>query len=240
MFFTQLDPRIRLLWWASVSILVINLARMELIIVVMCFMYIGWHSANMTKQLWRYTISITPFTLFIGLMTIYPHFDLDYTVRMMLRFYTMFGATTLTLITLTYGELTNAIRNMYHPRLSFLERPLEIFSFMFGIAFLAIPLAKEEWEKIKEVQKARGVDITQGSRFKRTRAGIAMFQPLALRMLEGRMKHFILAAIMYGYSPFEKHTQYSQPTLSYRDKQVMLIIFLFTVTILTITFSFKV
>lgn len=237
--FQKLDPRVRLLWWLSISIVAMVLRTTEITAVLIFPMYLGWQSAGEVKRLVRFTFGLIPFLLVISVVSLFPTFDIERAMQMSMRYYVLLGMTTLILNTTNYGELTNAFRNLRSQRLKLLEKPLEVFSFIFGLAFLTVPIAAKEWEDLKEVQRMRGSDLAGGNKLIQVRRGLAMLQPLLLRILE-RIKHFSIAVIMYGYNPFEERTLYNPLKLSRADKRVAAVILAITVTGVVLAFTLKV
>ena len=212
--FQKLDPRVRLLWWLAISLLAMAFNSVTATIVLLFALCLSWQTAGLLKKLTRFTIGLTPFLVVITAISLFPTFELDRGIRMALRYYVLLGATTLVMATTSYADLTNALRNLRHA-----SKSLEVFSLIFGLAFLTVPLTAEEWIRMKEVQRIRGVDLARGSRIAQVRRGLVMLQPLLLRILE-RIKLFSVAVIVYGYNPFESRTLYQPLIMSRWDKRV--------------------
>jgi energy-coupling factor transporter transmembrane protein EcfT len=217
--FQRLDPRVRLLWWAAISVVAMVFRTTEATVVLVLPMYLGWQLAGMTDRFLKFTLRLIPFLLFISLISLFPTFDVERAIRMSLRYYTLLGSTSLILATTSYAELTTALRNFRHPRLSFLDRPLEVFAFVFGLAFSSVPFAAEEWQTLKETQRACGLDLDRGNKLQQVRCGLRMLQPLVLRIFK-RIEYLFIAIIMYGYHPFKTRTHYRPLVLSRVDRRV--------------------
>lgn len=236
--FQRLDPRIRLLWWIAISVVAMVLQTTEATVVLVLPMYLGWQAAGMIDKFVKFTLRLIPFLLFISLVSLFPTFEVERAIRMSLRYYTLLGSTSLILATTSYAELTTALRNFRHPRFSFLEKPLEVFAFVFGLAFSSVPFAAEEWQSLKETQRACGVDLDRGNKIQQVRCGLGMLQPLVLRIFK-RVEYLFIAIIMYGYHPFKTRTCYRPLKLSRVDKQVASLITSATVIGVTLAFVFK-
>jgi len=237
--FQMLDPRARLVWWLCISILAMSFRSIEATALLGIPMIISWLTAGKTKDLLLFTIRLIPFLIVISLVSLFPSFDFERAIRMALRFWVLLGATFLVMATTSYGELSNALRNISHPKLGFLEKPLEVFSLIFSLAFLTVPIAAEEWQSLKEAQRTRGVDLSSGNRLQQVRLGMEMLQPLLLRILE-RIKNFSIAVILYGYNPFKERTLYNQLFLKKTDKIVVFVISSITTISIVLAFIFKV
>jgi energy-coupling factor transporter transmembrane protein EcfT len=212
---------------------------MEAAVVLILPMYLGWQAAGMIDRLLKFTVRLIPFLLFISLVSLFPTFDIMRAIRMSLRYYTLLGSTTLILATTSYAELTTALRNLRHPRLAFLDRPVEVFAFLFGLAFSSVPFAAEEWQSLKETQRSCGVDLDRGNKLKQVRCGLSMLQPLVLRIFK-RIEYLFIAIILYGYHPFRARTYYRPLTLSRSDKQVGSLIAAVAAAGIVVAFVFKV
>lgn len=237
--FQDLDPRVRLLWWLSISILAMVLDTAKATIILIFALYLSWRWADMVRQLVRFTLGLIPFLVVITIVSLFPTFDLERGLQMALRYYVLVGSTILVMNTTSYGELTTAFRNLRHPRIRFLEKPIEVFSLVFSLAFLTVPVAAEEWASLKEAQRARGVDLSVGNRLIQARRGLAMLQPLVLRILE-RIKNFGIAIVMYGYNPFETRTLFRPLKFSRVDKKIASTITVVTVIGAILAFMLKV
>ena len=215
--FKQFDPRIRLLWWLAASALAMTFRRVEplgLLILLICW---GWLSVGAGRQLLRFTIGLLPFLVIISIISLFPSLDVQRSIRMALRYFALLATTTLVISTTSYGEITNALRNLARGRVRFLHKPVELFSLVFGLAFLTVPLASEEWQSVKEVQRARGMDIGLGGRFQQVRRGLDLLQPLILRILD-RIRHFGISIITLSYNPFASRTLYRELALTRVDR----------------------
>ncbi|MFH1086042.1 MAG: hypothetical protein V1772_09800, partial [Chloroflexota bacterium] len=82
------------------------------------------------------------------------------------------------------------------------------------------PIAGEEWQAVREVQRARGVDLALGSRLEQVRRGLELVQPLILRILD-RVRSFGISIIILGYDPFGRRTLYRELALARRDHVVL-------------------
>jgi energy-coupling factor transport system permease protein len=217
--FKTTDPRVFLLVWVSLSFLAMIFHSVLPLIGLAVIMVLLWIAASRTKALVKFTIGLVPFLVIISLISLFPSFDYDRAVYMGLRYYVLLGSTILVMNFLSYGDLTNAFRNLKTPLLSKADTFIETFSFLFGLAFLTVPMTADEWSRMKEIQKTRGIDIAQGSKIQQVRAGLGLISPLVLRVFD-RIKNFSIAVILYGYNPFAPRSQYRVLTLSKQDKQI--------------------
>ena len=221
--FRRLDPRIRLFAWVALSLLSMLYTRLEATAVLIVIMYLGWYSAGEVRQLVRFTLGLIPFLVIISIISLFPTFDVMRAVQMALRYYVLLGSTMLIMATTSYGEITNALRNLGRGKPRFVNLPLEVFSLVFGLAFLTVPIASEEWQSVKEVQRARGMDLRHGNRIQQVRHGLDLIQPLILRILD-RIRHFGMSIITLGYSPFAPRSLYREMALTRTDRVVAIAI----------------
>lgn len=237
MYFQKLDPRVRLLWWVCISLLAMVFATAEATVVLILLLYLGWKAARLEGRLVRFTLGLIPFLFFVTIVSLFPSFEIERGIRMALRYYILLGATTLILNTTGFGELTNALRNLRHDRFRFLEKPLDVFSLVFGLALMFLPSAAGEWESLKEAQRGRGVDL--GSRLQQIRRGLEMFKPLFLRTMD-RLKYLCIAIVVYGYAPGQPRTLYRRLKLSPVDRIVAGMITAIAVIGVVLAFTLKV
>lgn len=237
MYFQRLDPRVRLQWWICISLLAMVFATAQATTALIFVLYLGWRAAGQEKRLLRFALGLTPFLFFITLVSLFPTFDLTRAIKMALRYFVLLGSARLIMATTGYGELTNAIRNLRSDRLKFLEKPLDVVSLIFGVAFLSFPVAAEEWERIKQNQRARGISL--GSKVQEVRRGLEMFRPLFLRTMD-RLKNLCIAIVIYGYDPFQRRTLYQRLVLSPQEKVISIAMTAVTALAAVLAFVFKV
>jgi energy-coupling factor transport system permease protein len=215
--FKSLDPRVRMFWWIAMSLLAMLFSRIEPALVLALLMAVGWVSVNAFGKLVRFTLGLLPFLVIISVISLFPTMDVPRALRMAVRYYVLLGSTMLIMATTTYGEITNALRNVGRGRLSFMSISLELFALLFGLAFLTVPIASEEWDSVKEVQRARGVDMSLGNRFTQVKRGLELIQPLILRILD-RIRFFGISIITLGYNPFAPRSLYRELVMSHTDR----------------------
>lgn len=235
--FQKFDPRVRLLWWVCISLLAMVFVTAEATAILIFFLYLSWKAARLEGRLVRFTLGLIPFLFFITIVSLFPTFEVERGMRMALRYYVLLSATTLILNTTGFGELTNALRNTRHHRLRFLDKPLDVFSLVFGLALMFLPVAGEEWENLKETQRVRGIDL--GGKLQQVRRGLEMFKPLFLRTMD-RLKDLCIAIVVYGYDPRQPRTLYRRLKLSPQDKKVAFGITAITMIGITLAFTLKV
>lgn len=237
--FKAIDPRVHLLIWVCLSILAMIFHTVIWLAGLALFMVFLWIAARRTKALVKFTIGLLPFLVVISIISLFPTFDYNRSIYMGLRYYVLLGSTINVMNELSYGELTNAFRNLKYPKIPQADKFIETFSLLFGLAFLTVPMTAEEWERMKEIQKTRGIDIAQGSKIQQVRAGLGLLSPLMLRVFD-RIKNFSIAVILYGYNPFAPRTQYRVLTLNRLDKQIMFISISIVLLGVILAFAFRV
>lgn len=208
------------MWWIALSALSMTFQRLEPMAALIALMAVSWISAKAGMRLVRFTLGLLPFLVIISIISLFPSMDPVRSIQMAVRYYVLLGSTTLVMATTSYGEITHAMRNLGRGRLRFLHKPIELFSLVFGLAFLTVPIAGEEWQSVKEVQRARGMDISMGGRVQQVRRGLQLIQPLILRILD-RVRFFGTSIITLGYDPLASRTLYREMVMTQTDRVVL-------------------
>ena len=70
---------------------------------------------------------------------------------------------------------------------------------------------------MREVQRARGVDLSMGSRWNQVKRGLELVQPLILRILD-RIRFFGISIITLGYNPMAPRSLYHELVMTRTDR----------------------
>lgn len=226
--FRRLDPRVRLLWMLTMSILAMFWSSPGSLVVLILTLVPVWDSARLKRRMMVSSFRLVPYLLFLLLLQIVPRFIFgglseDYLFRAWgmdlgvkeltkgvvetLRFFIMLQSAQVLLQTTDFGELTAGIRQAIPIRIKAVTRFTEVIAFILGIAYQSVPLLAAEINTITEVQRARGVDITRGGKLQQVRKLIRMGIPLFIRSLE-LAKGSGLALLNYAFSPTQPRSIY--------------------------------
>lgn len=136
--------------------------------------------------------------------------------------------------TTTPNDLTDAIERILSP-LKFigLGNAVHIMAMMMTIALRFIPLLIEETDKIMNAQKARGVDLENGSIVKKVKAMIPILIPLFLSAIR-RATDLAEAMECRCYNGGEGRRRLKQLKLSARDVLALIICFVLLASIITL------
>ena len=181
------------------------------------FTGLAWVLSGMGKKFVVFTLKLMPFLVIIGVVSLFPSFNYARSAQMALRYVVMLGSTMLIMSTMSYEQMSNAIRHLRIKRFPKLNTPLEIFALTFGLSFSTVPIAAEEWHRLKEIQRSRGVDIDKGNMISQVKNGLAMLQPLALRVFK-RIEGFAKTIIVSGYDFNVDRTFFHPLNLSVAEK----------------------
>ena len=228
--FRRLDPRARLLWMLVMSLLAMVWVRPEPLILVSLTLIPIWASAKLMRQMTISSIRLTPYLLFLLLLQIIPRFifgglDEPYLFRFWgmdlgpeelmkgivetMRFFIMLQSAQVLLQTTDFGELTAGIRQAIPLKAKGVEKFTEVITFLLGIAYQSVPLLAAEMNTIVEVQRARGIDVSKGSKLQQVKKLVRMGVPLFVRSLE-LAKGSGLALLNYAFSPTQLRSVYRQ------------------------------
>lgn len=228
--FRRLDPRVRLLWMLTMSILTMIWVRPEPLILLILTLVPVWTMARLTRRMTLSSIHLVPYLLFLLLLQIVPRFifggldevylfrfwGMDLGVKELtkgvvetLRFFVMLQSAQLLLQTTDFGELTAGIRQTIPVKVEGLNRFMEVIAFLLGIAYQSIPLLSAEMNTMAEVQRARGIDVSRGDRLQQVRKLVRMGVPLFVRSLE-LAKGSGLALLNYAFDPLQPRSIYRQ------------------------------
>ncbi len=238
-FFNQLDPRTRLLWMLTVSVIAVIWANPISIIFTSLTLLPIIISAKLSTKIFKFSYKMLPYLFFLFLLQVVPKFifggksetylfrykemdissaEVNKALVESLRFYIMLISAQIVFLTTNFGEITAAIRQL-PPKLrtrSKVSKLKEIIAFLLGMAYQSIPLLNKEIVQITEVQKARGVDVKAGNKFNQVRKLARMGNPLFIRSLE-LTKGSGLALINFGFSPLQKRSIYRNLKLTKID-----------------------
>jgi len=245
--FSRLDPRIKLLWMITVSVIAVLWSNPILIGLTALTIIPVAISANLTSKILKFSYKMTPYLFFLFLLQVVPRFIFGgksepYLVRYKgmdlcsaeiikafvesIRFYIMLISAQIIFLTTNFGEITAAIRQL-PPKLNAdnkISKLKEVIAFLLGMAYQSIPLLNKEIGQITEVQKARGVDVKAGNKLNQVKKLARMGNPLFIRSLE-LTKGSGLALINFGFSPLQKRSTYHNLKMSKLD-YILLITFI--------------
>lgn len=228
--FRRLDPRVRLLWMLMMSVLAMIWVRPEPLLILAFALFPVWVSARLTKRMIASSIRLIPYLLFLLLLQVVPRFIFgglseDYLIRFWgmdlgrgelvkgivetIRFFIMLQSAQVLLQTMDFGELTAGIRQAIPLKMKGVNKFMEVIAFLLGIAYQSVPLLAVEMATMAEVQRARGVDVTRGSRLEQVKKLVRMGVPLFIRSLE-LAKGSGLALLNYAYSPGQSRSVYRE------------------------------
>lgn len=201
-----------------------NISELGIIIVTLIPV---WLLAKRGKFFISSTINLIPFLGFLAILQIVINGistgdilakDVVYRACVeTMRFYSMLISALLIFQTTDFAEIGASIRSLKTSEDPiFWNKLIEIFAFVLSTGYQMVPLLNREIVLIAEVQRAKGVGVTEGNRIQQAQKLVRMGTPLFLRTME-LVKNTALALINYSYSPLRVRTSYRVLRFSHKD-----------------------
>jgi energy-coupling factor transporter transmembrane protein EcfT len=210
-FLHRMDPRVKLVAVVALSLCILRTDTPGAVLSTLCLLAVALASRIAPRLILRALLPVVPFLVLLFLLHSlftegtsivrdFPFPSREGLVTGLLvawRFFNLILAAALLTLTTSPSELALGIERLLSP-LHFLRIPSHHVGTMISLALRFVPSLLEEYERIKEAQTARGLNLRNGSPATRLRKLSGLVVPLALGIFR-RADELVAAIEGRGY-----------------------------------------